>query len=55
VSGMTPSRVVSAAPTIAIDLGFIAVTSGPGGRGILCLAEKIRAAAPEMIANERNR
>jgi hypothetical protein len=30
---MTPSRVVSAAPTMAIDFGFIALTSAPGGRG----------------------
>jgi len=25
--------VVSAAPTMAIDFGFIAITSAPGGRG----------------------
>ena len=30
VSRMTPSRVVSAAPTMAIDFGCIALTSGPG-------------------------
>src|SRR5437660_12707754 len=33
VSGMTPSRVVSAAPTMAIDFGFIASSPGRAEEG----------------------
>ena len=33
MSGMTPSRVVSAAPTMAIDFSFLALAFGAGGGG----------------------